>query len=176
MSKPCHDLGDVEGVVDDKFEYSGVVLKEFSNNLRLKADAVVPVFPAWVVGGGVGQFWRDGHKIAGDRLEYGTGGFDGDAFAKLLTVSGEVGEFWHEKGFATGKYDVWSIRLGHTVEQFIGGPRGPLRFPGGVGSVTEPASQIASGGTNEQGASAGPWSFALDGFKDFCDLHGPGPY
>ena len=44
----------VEGVVDDKFQYSGAVLKEFCDHLRLEADAVVPVFPAWVVGSRVG--------------------------------------------------------------------------------------------------------------------------
>jgi hypothetical protein len=49
-------------------------------------------------------------------LEYGTGGFDGDAFSKALAVAGEIREFGHKEGFATGQYDVRSIRLGHTVE------------------------------------------------------------
>lgn len=57
MLKPRYDLVDVEGFVDDKFEYSRGVLEEFGDNFGLEADVFVPMLPPWILGCGVRQFW-----------------------------------------------------------------------------------------------------------------------
>jgi len=50
VSKPRYDLVDIEGVIDDEFEYAVGVLKEVGDNLGLEAGAVVSMFPAGVIG------------------------------------------------------------------------------------------------------------------------------
>ena len=58
------------------------------------------------------------------------------------------------------------------MNEFVDGAGGAFGPPGGVGSVAEGAAQVAAGRANEERPGARPRSFALDGFKDFGDVHG----
>lgn len=160
---------------DDEFELVvGGEGEEFFEDFGLEAVLLVGLGEAAVFAlprGGVGELGGDAHQVAEDVGCDGAGGFDGDVVAEGLDAAGELGELFHDHGFAAGEDDVARGLGGDVGEDLVDREIVAFGVPGGVGRVTPGAAKIAAAGTDEDGGNADELSFALDGVKEFGGKH-----
>ena len=158
---------------DHELQLIIVARHQLREHRRLDAQALVLRRPA-ALGRGVGQLGADAHQVAGDRVEHGPGGLDGDVQARRRAVARVSGMI---SGAIIGSPPVTTTcRAGcaRTSSRICRSVRStPSGLPRRVGRVAPGAAQVAPAGADEDRRHADQRSFALQRIEQLSDLQCP---
>lgn len=99
----------------------------------------------------------------------GSSGLDGDVSFFDMELFAKFTQLLKNHGFSAGDHNVGGCPFGGCIDNCIHIPGVPLGFPGGVSGVAEPASEVASAGSNEDAGGACQFALTLDAVENFRD-------
>lgn len=117
----------------------------------------------------VAQLGADRPQVANAISVDSSSGFDRDVFALSIQLRAQFGEFLKYHRLATGDHHVLDSPIADPIQDGTDCERLSLGVPGRIPGVAEPATQIASAGTDENTRRAGEDAFPLDAAENLGD-------
>ncbi len=175
MANVVDDLVDVFRSIDNEFQLVSVAIHQLLGNFGPEAGLIVSTSPVPCPALRrlrIAELGADGHKVAGDGLENGSGRFNGDVLSRLRQSLAQLSHFGRQHGFTAGDDDViGGVFMGHLVDDLLNAHRGSLGLPRGKRSITESATQIAAAGAHKYAVGSCKQALALPRLIDFGNQH-----
>lgn len=165
-------LGDFLGVQDrsdDKLQLIIPLGHQRLDDLRCIADRFVLANPGLVDvidRTGIAQFRTDRPKVAFHLAIERSSRLDRDVLASLLELLAELSERLEDHRFTAGDHHMFGPKRIDFAQDFLDRISIPFGLPGSVSGITEPASQVAAAGANEDARSPGKEPFSLNALEN----------